>query len=336
MRVSLGFEPAWFHRRCGVDFSERWHRDPYYRYETLKIMKEELVRSFPAATCWSGNNHDDLATISGCYGSYVVYQVFGMPVQYGKDRWPDMVQGKKLSLAQIEQLDVDSLLKGSFVQELFSQMDMIESEWGKIHGYLNWQGIFNTAFQLRGQDIFLDLYDKPDHVHDFFAMICKVMIDLAKKVHERQRRSGFFINQLSVSNCTVNMISSQQYREFVFPYDRKIALNFERFGVHTCNWDITHYIDILKELPNLGYLDMGMQSDLSNIKRLFPHTRLAVIYSPVILYSESIERIKEDLGRIYREVAPCDVVMADIRWDTPDKKVNQFLDICKQFELNRT
>jgi hypothetical protein len=23
MRVSLGFEPAWYHRRCGVDLDER-------------------------------------------------------------------------------------------------------------------------------------------------------------------------------------------------------------------------------------------------------------------------------------------------------------------------
>jgi hypothetical protein len=36
MRVSLGFEPAWFRQRCGVDFSERWHTVPFYRYETLK------------------------------------------------------------------------------------------------------------------------------------------------------------------------------------------------------------------------------------------------------------------------------------------------------------
>ena len=47
LRVSLGFEPAWFHQRCGVDFSEPWHKDPYYRYETLKKMKVELVRAFP-------------------------------------------------------------------------------------------------------------------------------------------------------------------------------------------------------------------------------------------------------------------------------------------------
>jgi hypothetical protein len=42
MRVSLGFVPAWFHQQCGVDFSETWHKDPRYRYDTLVKMKEGL------------------------------------------------------------------------------------------------------------------------------------------------------------------------------------------------------------------------------------------------------------------------------------------------------
>ena len=41
-RVSLGFEPAWFARRCEVKFTEQWHRDPDYRYGTLKAIKAEL------------------------------------------------------------------------------------------------------------------------------------------------------------------------------------------------------------------------------------------------------------------------------------------------------
>jgi len=42
MRVSLGFVPGWYHKRCGIDFSEQWHKDPFYRYQSLKKMKNEL------------------------------------------------------------------------------------------------------------------------------------------------------------------------------------------------------------------------------------------------------------------------------------------------------
>jgi len=335
MRVSLGFEPAWFHKRCGVDFSERWHKDPLYRYETLRVMKAELTASFPAVPGWATSFQDDLATVSGCYGIYVVPCVFGIPLRYAPDRWPVLNPNTKLSMKEIESLDVEKLLMGPFVEELLRQMGTIESEWGKIHGYLNWQGILNNAFHLRGQDIFLDMHNKPDFVHHFFSIICQLMIQLAEMVQARQRKSGFHINQFSVSNCTVNMISPQMYHEFVFPYDRQIALSFERFGVHTCNWDITPYIEAVKELPNLGYLDMGMDSDMARVKKIFPDARRAVMYWPTKLQDAPVQIIRKDMERIYRELAPCDIVMADIQATTPDKKVKELLEICHTLGLKK-
>lgn len=332
MRVSLGFEPAWFHNRCGIDFSERWHRDPYYRYESLKMMKAELVEAFPTVSYWDISYKDDLATISGCYGAYLIPKVFGIPLRYAADHWPVLDPGKKLSVKEIERVDGEKLLESPFVEDLFQQMDTIESEWGKIHGYLNWQGVLNNAFHIRGQDIFFDIYDKPEFVHDFFSSICEVMIRLAKMVQERQRKSGFYINQFSVSNCTVNMVSPKAYREFVFPYDKRVALSFERFGIHTCNWDITPYIEVLKEVPNVGYLDMGMMSDMVKVKETFPGARRAVMYWPTKLQDSPLETIGRDMGEIYHELAPCDVVMADIQASTPDRRVNELLQICRDLE----
>jgi len=332
MRVSLGFEPGWYYRRCGIDFSQSWHKDPIYRYKTLNKMKRALVKAFSAIPYWDLSCSDDLATISGCYGAYPIPHAFGIPLVYAPNRWPALLPDKKLTISEIEKLDAEKILSGPVVEELFSQMDLIESEWGKIHGYLNWQGILNNGFNLRGQEIFLDIYDKPDFVHNFFSVIYEVMVGLAHKVQEKQRQSGFYIDQMSVSNCVINMISPGLYEEFVFPYDLKIAYQFERFGVHTCNWNVTPYIDILKKLPKLGYLDMGMMSDLSRVKRSFPASRRAVLYSPVALQEGSIESIRDDMEKIYRELAPCDVVMADIQSTTPDDRVNKFIEICRNLE----
>jgi hypothetical protein len=158
------------------------------------------------------------------------------------------------------------------------------------------------------------------------------MIRFAGMVQQRQRSSGFYINQLSVSNCVMNMISPDMYREFVFPYDKKIALSFERFGVHTCNWDITPYIDGLSELPKMGYLDMGLASDLARVKQRFPHTRRAVLYSPVALHECPARVIEKDMQRIYEQLSPCDVVVADIQHATPDSKINGLMAVCRAFE----
>lgn len=331
MRVSLGFEPAWFRQRCGVDFSERWHTDPLYRYETLKQMKAELVRAFPTVTYWDPARTDDLATISGCYGSYMLVNMFGIPSHYESDRWPAL-DPKRLSIQEIESLRADRILDAPIVTELFRQMDVIEQEWGTIHGYMSWQGVLNNAFNIRGQEIFVDMAERPEFVHHFFALITEIMIRMAQRVQERQRQSGFPINQLSVSNCVMNMISPRMYKTFVFPYDTKIAESFERFGVHTCNWNVTPYLKVLSELPKVGYLDMGMMSDMARARGMFPNARRAVLYSPVKLQDAFLEEIRVDMQTIYEELAPCDVVMADIQTTTPDQRVSELLNICRDLE----
>jgi len=335
MRVSLGFEPAWYHKRYGVDFSERWHKDPFYRYESLVKMKRELCQRFPSVSYWNENYKDDLATISGCYGAYVIPKIFGFPLIYKEDRWPEIDKSKeKLSIEEIEKLDVDEILSSPFIEEIFHQMDIIEAEWGKIHGYLNWQGVLNNAFILRGEDIFTDFYDRPVFMHLFFSTICNVMIKLAQKVQKRQRDSGFYINHFCVSNCTVNMVSPKIYREFLLPYDKKIAESgFERFGMHTCNWDVTPYLEEIKKLPKVGYLDMGIMSDMKKVKEMFPEARRAVMYSPVRLQEASLNEIRKDMEKIYSELSPCDIVMADIQATTSDERVNELLNICKNLEL---
>jgi len=336
MRVSLGFVPGWYHQRCGTDFSEKWHKDPYFRYQSLVKMKKELCQKFPSASYWNEEYKDDLATISGCYGAYVIPKIFGFSLIYKEDKWPVLDKNnKKLTQKEMEKINIDNLLSSPFVEELFNQMDIIEAEWGKIHGYLNWQGILNNAFHLRGENIFTDFYDKPTLVHYFFSAICEVMIKLAMKVQNRQRKSGFYINHFCVSNCTLNMVPPQIYREFVFPYDKKIAESFERFGVHTCNWNVTPYLEEIKKLPKVGYLDMGIMSDLKKVKKMFPEARRAVMYSPVRLQEANLDEIKNDMKKIYNELSPCDVVMADIEATTSDKRVNELLQICKNLELRK-
>jgi len=334
MRVSLGFEPAWFHQRCGIDFSEKWHVNPFYRHESLVKMKKELCKNFPSVSYWNEDFKDDLATISGCFGAYVIPKIFGFPLVYEKDRWPVIGKNKReLSVKEVEKLNADDIFKNTFAEEIFKQMDIIRNQWGKIHGYLNWQGVLNNAFILRGEDIFTDFYDRPAFAHHFFTLISDVVIRLALKVQKKQRESGFYINHFCVSNCTVNMVSPQIYREFLFPYDKKIAEHFERFGVHTCNWNVTPYLEDIRKLPKVGYLDMGIMSDMKKAKKMFPDTRRAVMYSPVRLQEASLDEIRKDMEKIYNELSPCDIVMADIQATTGIRRVNEFLQVCKNLEV---
>jgi hypothetical protein len=56
------------------------------------------------------------------------------------------------------------------------------------------------------------------------------------------------------------------------------------------------------------------------------------MYSPVKLHAAPLTEIEADLRRIHAELAPCDIVMADIQWTTPDARVNELLQVCRMLE----
>ncbi len=41
----------------------------------------------------------------------------------------------------------------------------------------------------------------------------------------------------TISNCLVNLISPEQYRDFVLPFDMKISTAFDLTGIHNCAWN---------------------------------------------------------------------------------------------------
>jgi len=338
MRVSLGFTPRWYRQRLGIDFSEAWHLDPGYRYESLLRMKGLLHDEFPGVDYFTPRLRDGVepacATVSGVYGIMVVSSLYGLPIEYRQDNWPDALDGAHLPKEEIRRiiaspLDLDSCPTSA---ALFRQIETIAGRWGTVHGYLNYQGILNVALKVRGNDLFMDLYDDPDFSRRLFNHVAATIRDLSRRVQARQRASGFPVDLLSMSNCVMSMVSPVQYEEFILPLDRALSDLYPRFGVHTCNWNIDPYRDSLRRIAKMGYIDTGMSSDLAALKRCFPDARRAVLYSPVALEKGSPAAVERDFRRIAREYAPCDIVLADIESTTPSARVREALEIAKELE----
>jgi hypothetical protein len=172
------------------------------------------------------------------------------------------------------------------------------------------------------------MIDKPDLTTHFFDVITDIMIRMVWSIQIKQRASGFNANHISIANCVMNMISPEMYEEKLLQFDTRIAESFEVFGVHTCEWDVTPYLEVLKKLPKVGYLDMGMMSDMPRVRAEFPDVRRAVLYSASALRDKDFSEITRDMEKIHRELAPCDVVIPDIINETPDKRINDFIDLC--------
>lgn len=325
-RLSIGFTPKWYRDRMGVDFSERWHRDPVYRYDTLLTMKRQLTERFPSIDYFRPALEDGVdygcATISGIYGAVFLPALYKNDIHYFSDNWPSLDTSAVMPREVLTGLPAIQPENNPLFIELMEQMDVIERRWGRISGYLHaYQGVLNTAFRLRGQEIFVDILEDPDFIEQLFSHICGTIITVNKLIQNRQRKTGFEADLCTSSNCVVNMISPAAYEKFVLPHDRRISEAFARYGIHTCNWNATPYIDAMRKVKKVGYIDMGMDTDLGRMRQTFPDARRGLIYSPVKIFYSPLDEIVRDFERISEELGPCDIILADIESNVPDEKV---------------
>ena len=330
IRPEFGLTPNWYCRNLNISFGRNWHENVTYRYENMVRMARELKKRFdaiPIGHIKDPDNPTDLLT--GIYGVCVIPAIYGIDVHYFDENWPSAAV-TTLSDAQADELARVNLDRNNFFLGLIEQTNVIAELCGRIEGYLNWQGVLNNAYRLRGADIFTDMVADPHRAHHIFKCVTETMIAGITKMHQLQRRSGFNIEFCTVSNCCVNMIAPQQYEQFLLPCDRRLAEAFGSIGIHNCAWKADPYLNHYASMPNVSYIDMGIESDLPRAKQLFPQARRALMYTPTDLAQNSQSTLQKDLERIARQYGPCDVVIADIEADVPDEKVRAAWDICRQ------
>lgn len=329
LRPEIGFTPKWYQQSLDIDFGERYHTCVEYRAEAMARMRLELVRRFPG---WPiGGTNKAFDALTGVYGACTIAAMYGVPAIYARDNWPNCAH-QYLDDEAAGELEAPDLDNNPFFQALMGQVDWIAREFGRVEGFVNWQGVLNNAHRLRGEALFTDLMMAPERCRHLFSCVCTTMIDAAKRLQARQAASGVEVNFFTVSNCLVNMVSPRQYHELLLPFDRRIAESFGAIGIHNCAWNANPYLEEYASIPELRYIDMGLDSDLAQARELFPNARRAVMYTPMDVANKSLDEIHADLDRIARDYAPCDVVFADIEAGTPDEKVAALFDLCAGFE----
>lgn len=211
-------------------------------------------------------------------------------------------------------------------------MEDMERCFGRIDGFLNYQGVLNTAQKIRGNEIFVDMLDEPEFAFDLFAHIEDTLSKLARHVQARQRASGVDIGLFSVSNCVVSMISPDMYEKFILPHDVALSRQFARFGMHTCNWNVTPYMVKLTGIEKIDYLDMSAGSDLEKTRGLFSDARLGIFFTPGDIEKQSLKTLENEFRRVAQHVQPCDIVFADMMPKTDVGKLNAMIAIAEKIE----
>lgn len=331
MRPEIGFTPRWYQKALGIDFGERWHTEPAYRRDSIDAMAREIRGRFGDTNIGCLQKTDEpMDLLTGVFGACLMAGIYGIPLIYSADNWPNSGH-EYLTADQIDKLEPPDLDSNPFFCELMEQIEWIARENGRIDGFANWQGVLNNAYRLRGTEIFMDMAAEPARARHLFQCMATTMMDAANRVYKRQRETGVDMQHFTVSNCLVNMVSPDQYRDFLLPFDRHLAETYGLIGIHNCAWNADPYIQHYATIPNVAYIDMGIESDLARAKEAFPDARRAIMYKPMDLADRTIGEIRHDLETIASEYAPCDLVFADIEEGTPDQRVMEIMELCRQW-----
>ena len=334
LRPEIGFTPAWYRQHLDINFGERFHTDPAYRRDCVVKMRAELGRRFPG-TLIGGLDRPDvpLDLLTGTYGAGTVAAIYGVPIVYAENNWPNCAHDY-LTDEQLARLEPPDLDRNPHFAQLMEQVEWIAAREGRIEGFINWQGVLNNAQRLRGEQLLIDMLEEPAKAQHLFACVCETMTQGLRRLHERQRASGVDMRFVTASNCLVNLISPKVYRELLLPFDQKLASVYDCIGIHNCAWNATPYLEAYARVPGVGYIDMGIKSDLTRAKALFPTARRALMYTPMDAANKTMPEIETDFERMVREYAPCDVVIADLEAGTPDARVAELVELCKKFSAS--
>ncbi len=309
--VDVTFHPSWWHRYAGVDFDEKFFFDAAYRAEADIRMRRTLYEHFGEYGIGEEKPEPRPILFSDLIACGFLYsQLLGCEVIFREDDAPQVLCAH-LSDEEVRRLAVPDLDENPLWQKVQRQIDDYLRTFGTVESAINLMGIQNIALDLRGEDLFYDYYDEPELEEKLLDTATELSLDIGRRLYAVS--SGVSAGVTSIvkqvcptvyltSNCSVTMLSNEQYCEHLLPYDIRLAEEFPCFGIHHCGPNTEAVIDGYLKVPNLRFLEIGAGSDLSAVAKAVGSRdiKCCIRYSPVALKTDPAEEIRRKTDEAIR------------------------------------
>lgn len=326
--VVTGFMPAWWQAEYGITFGSPFHLDPKVHQQTLVRMNAALQERFADLPGFVfGDDYENTYPCERRYGDAFIPALFGDPVDFDDASGHPFAALMNLSEDQVRALAVPDVANHPVVKSI---CDPDKGGYQSTSGHIGNEGVINIAYVLRGENMFVDIIQRPD----LFDHLCHVVFETIASVMHTMRtwQDSPGPDHIVVCDCVINMLSPAAYRERLYRYERMFADSFELFGIHTCNWTVDPYLDIIAEISDrINYLDMGPDSDLDKVHRLFPDLKPSVFYHPENVRNFSIEQITRQIDELCRRIGRGYILLSDLEAGTPDSHIRAVYDVAARF-----
>jgi len=329
--VDIVMAPSWWNAHAGITFDEDFFYHPSKRIESERKMAQGLYERW--GTFGLGNKEASELPVVGAVhlaSGFLLQQMLGCEVRYSEDAPPLVVSADRDNL----DISIDGAFSSGVFKKFNAMTESLKEKFGYLVGDVNWGGILNIALDLRGENIFMDMFDKSDDLHKYFLQIADFIARFVTGIHKQTGSSSISVNRVVRhlsdpiylhSECSHTMISVEDYEKFLLPIDTLWSNVLKPYGIHFCGPDPHRFADSYAKLPRLDFLDVGWGGDLKVLREKLPNTFLNIRLSPVEILQQSedeihntICRLVEDSGNPYLTGVCCINMDADV----PDSKVS--------------
>ena len=278
---------------------------------------------------------------------YIIQEILGCKVNYQENGNPWVIP-RNLTDAEIWALKVpDNLEQTQAMQNLISLMAHLEEEFGYLQGDVPLHSVVNVAIDLRGQEYFIDLIQKPDLVAHLNQVISRTIFEVGHRVKARTGTVSISVNRtiasfdpqiFTIPNCSLQMISPQMYEDILLQHDVWLGQQLPPVGFHHCGSN-AHLFAPLYARAGATYLDVGWGSDIAACRAALPEAWLSLRMNPVRMLTATPDQAATDVetllqahGPPWDRVALCCINMD---YGTPDEAVRAMYGTVERYRGNR-
>lgn len=215
---------------------------------------------------------------------------FGCPLHYDGNAVPDTTEILKDDKQRLYDMECPDPLHGGlmrrameFFESMHQRCERLEFEGLPVHPPRSipgesCDGPLTAACKLRGAaGVCLDMVGDTDYYHKLMRFITKSLVRRMKAIRRWRwerfpdspdkgnfRQAGF-----GLADDAVVLLSLDQYREFVFPYHKRLVEEFSDGGatsVHMCG-DAARFFPFLRDHLNVRSFDTGFPVDHGRLRR---------------------------------------------------------------------
>ena len=342
--VEIVFHPNWWNKNFGMDFGWDYFFDPDTRVkaeqQTVKILHDKFGQFGYAE--YNPRPEPIIGPVHLAAG-FITSAIWGCDISYYSDASPQVVC-RNMTIEELDIIDIPDPGECKEFKALVTLIDTLKANFGYVIGDIGWHSLQNLALDLVGESIFLAYFDRPEVVHRIYEKLNKSIIDIVNYVYHLTGTSSLSVNRSIKnvepainlnSNCSIQMISNEQYEHFILPHEIKLSRNLQPYGVHHCGNNMHNVVEGYSKIPDCCFFDVGWGSDIFYCRNLLSDAFFNIRLSPVKIKDCTPDEVKSDIEKLFSKVdalSNTGLCCINMDYGTPDENVAAIFETAEKYK----